>query len=100
MSPEQLIMLESGARLGSAVVLGVFIVVGVKLWLTSLGQMTTEERMARLRLEQMITELDWRVDQLAIRQRTRLTDMERRLAFTEAIVHGPGSGREIGGTSN
>ncbi len=94
MSPEQLIMLESGDRLGSAVVLGVFIVLGVRVWLSSLGRITTAERMARMRLEQAVAELEWRLDQISLSQRIRLGDLERRMAFTEAILRGPRTGAD------
>jgi uncharacterized protein YlxW (UPF0749 family) len=89
MSPENLIILESGARVSSALVLGVFLVVAVRTVVHNLdrGRSETQEEMDRLRAT--VQDLGWQVDRLHERQVERLRSLEQRLDFTEQLIGRP-----------
>jgi hypothetical protein len=86
MSPESLIILESGARVSSALVLGVFLVVAVRTVVQNLDRRrsATEDEMDRLR--SVVQDLGWQVDRLHERQVERLRNLEQRLDFTEQLL--------------
>jgi hypothetical protein len=86
MSPESLIILESGARVSSALVLGVFLVVAVRTVVQNLDRRrsATQDEMDRLR--SVVQDLGWQVDRLHERQVERLRNLEQRLDFTEQLL--------------
>jgi hypothetical protein len=86
MSPESLIILESGARVSSALVLGVFLVAAVRTVVRNLDRRrsATQDEMDRLR--SVVQDLGWQVDRLHERQVERLRNLEQRLDFTEQLL--------------
>lgn len=89
MSPESLIILESGARVSSALVLGVFLVVAVRTVMHGLDNRRSETREEMDRLQVAVQDLGWRVDRLHERQVERLRSLEQRLDFTEQLIGRP-----------
>ncbi len=64
MSPEHLILLESGARVSSALILGVFLVVAVRTVLQNVDRRRSETQEELDRLRDVVQDLGWRVDRL------------------------------------
>ncbi len=86
MSPESLIILESGARVSSALVLGVFLVVAVRTVVQNLDRRRSETQDEMDRLRSVMQDLGWQVDRLHERQVERLRNLEQRLDFTEQLL--------------
>ena len=86
MSPESLILLESGARVSSALVLGVFLVVAVRTVVQNLDRRRSETQDEMDRLRATVQDLGWQVDRLHQRQVERLRNLEQRLDFTEQFL--------------
>ena len=86
MLPESLIILESGARVSSALVLGVFLVVAVRTVVHDLDRRRSETRDEMDRLRAAMQDLGWQVDRLHERQAERLRSLEQRLYFTEQFL--------------
>jgi hypothetical protein len=86
MSPENLIILESGARVSSALVLGVFLVVAVRTVVQNLDRRRSETQEEMDRLRAAVQDLGWQVDRLHDRQIERLRSLEQRLDFTEQLI--------------
>ena len=86
MSPDHMLLFESGARVTSALILGAFLVVAAKAVLrnTERGRGGIYEELDVLR--NAVHELGWRVDRLHERQAERLRNLEQRLDFTEQLV--------------
>ena len=89
MSPENLIILESGARVSSALVLGVFLVVAVRTVVQNLDRRRSEAQEEMDRLRATVQDLGWQVDRLHERQVERLRSLEQRLDFTEQLIGRP-----------
>jgi hypothetical protein len=89
MSPENLIILESGARVSSALVLGVFLVVAVRTVVQNLDRRRSETQEEMDRLRAAVQDLGWQVDRLHDRQIERLRSLEQRLDFTEQLIGRP-----------
>ena len=89
MSPEHLILLESGARVTSALLLGVFVVVAVRAVLRNVDSRRGETQEELDRLRDVVQDLGWRVDRLHDRQAERLRTLEQRLDFTEQLIGRP-----------
>ncbi len=94
MSPEHLILLESGARVSSALILGVFLVVAVRTVLQSVDRRRGKTREELDRLRDVVQDLGWRVDRLHERQAERLSSLEQRLDFTEQLLGRPSASLE------
>ena len=94
MSPEHLILLESGARVSSALILGVFLVVAVRTVLQSADRRRGETAEEMDRLRTAAVDLGWRVDQLHEAQAERLRSVEQRLDFTEQLLGRPSTSLE------
>lgn len=89
MLPEHLILLESGARVSSALILGVFLVVAVRTVLQNVDRRRGETQEELDRLRDTVQDLGWRVDRLHDRQAERLQSLEQRLDFTEQLIGRP-----------
>ncbi len=89
MLPEHLILLESGARVSSALILGVFLVVAVRTVLQNVDRRRGETQEELDRLRDMVQDLGWRVDRLHDGQVERLQSLEQRLDFTEQLIGRP-----------
>ena len=89
MSPEYLVMLESGARVSSALILGVFMVVAVRTVVQSVGgrRGALGEELDALR--EVVQDMGWQVDRLHDQQSRRLSNLEQRLDFTEQMLRQP-----------
>lgn len=94
MSPEHLIILESGARVSSALILGVFLVVAVRTVLQNVDRRRGETRQELDRLREAIQDIGWQVDRLHERQTERLRHLEQRLDFTEQMLRRPAASLE------
>ena len=94
MSPEHLILLESGARVTSALLLGVFVVVAVRAVLRNVDSRRGETQEELDRLRDVVQDLGWRVDRLHDRQAERLRTLEQRLDFTEQLLGRPAASLE------
>ena len=90
MSPESLIILESGARVSSALVLGVFLVVAVRTVVQNLDRRRSETQDEMDRLRAAVQDLGWQID----RQVERLRNLEQRLDFTEQLLGRPAASLE------
>ena len=89
MSPESLIILESGARVSSALVLGVFLVVAVRPVVQNLDRRRSAAQDEMDRLRGAVHDLGWQVDRLHERQVERLQNLEQRLDFAEQLIGRP-----------
>jgi hypothetical protein len=89
MSPESLIILESGARVSSALVLGVFLVVAVRTVVQNLDRRRSAAQDEMDRLRGAVQDLGWQVDRLHERQVERLRNLEQRLDFAEQLIGRP-----------
>jgi hypothetical protein len=94
MSPEHLILLESGARVSSALILGVFLVVAVRTVLQNVDRRRGETAEEMDRLRAAAADLGWRVDRLHEAQAERLRSLEQRLDFTEQLLGRPAASLE------
>jgi len=90
MSPEGLVLLESGARVSSALIVGVFVVVAVRTILKAGDRRRAESRTELDRVRGALEDLDWQVDRLFAEQAGRLQALEQRLDFTEQLLQKPG----------
>jgi hypothetical protein len=94
MSPESLIILESGARVSSALVLGVFLVVAVRTVVQNLDRRRSAAQDEMDRLRGAVQDLGWQVDRLHERQIERLRNLEQRLDFAEQLLGRPAASLE------
>ncbi len=94
MSPEHLILLESGARVSSALILGVFLVVAVRTVLQNVDRRRGETAEEMDRLRATAADLGWRMDRLHEAQAERLQSLEQRLDFTEQLLGRPSTSLE------
>lgn len=95
MSPEHLVFLESGARVSSALILGVFVVVAVRTVVETVGRRKGEIGEELDALREVVQDLGWQVDRLHDQQARRLLNLEQRLDFTEQILRKPGGYVEL-----
>ena len=89
MSPEGLVLLESGARVSSALIMGVFIVVAVRTLVRNVGRKREELGEELDVLREVVQDLGWQVDRLHDQQARRLLNLEQRLDFTEQMLRQP-----------
>jgi hypothetical protein len=89
MSPEGLMLLESGARVSSALIVGVFAVVAVRTVLQATDRRRAESQSEMDRLRGALEDLEWRVDRLFDHHTSRLMALEQRLDFTEQMLRKP-----------
>lgn len=89
MTPEQLILLESGARVSSALMLGIFLVVAVRSVLRNTDRRRSRTEVELDQLHTAVEDLGWQVDRMHERQAERLHNLELRLDFTEQLLHRP-----------
>jgi hypothetical protein len=89
MSPEYLVMLESGARVSSALILGVFMVVAVRTVVRSVGSRRGALGEELDSLREVVQDLGWQVDRLHNQQARRLLSLEQRVDFTEQMLQQP-----------
>ena len=95
MSPEGLVLLESGARVSSALIMGVFIVFAVRTVVHSVGRKRGELGEELDVLREVVQDLGWQVDRLHDQQVRRLLNLEQRLDFTEQLLRKPGGYAEL-----
>ena len=89
MSPEGLVLLESGARVSSALIIGVFVVVAVRIVLRASDRRATEFGTEVDRLRGALEDLEWQVDRSVEHHAGRLQALEQRLDFTEQLLRKP-----------
>lgn len=94
MSPEGLVLLESGARVSSALVVGVFLVVAVRTILQTTDRRRSEVQEQIDRLRGIVEDLGWQMDRLHEQQFDRLLSLEQRVDFTEQLLRRPAASVE------
>jgi len=94
MSPEGLVLLESGARVSSALVVGVFLVLAVRAILQTTDRRRSEVQEQIDRLRGIVEDVGWQMDRLHEQQVDRLLSLEQRVDFTEQLLRRPASSME------